>query len=292
MSAREYLIVSWNIDGLRDDVWTDLKQYLEFNAPDVLCLNETKKPEPFLKSKFNTLDNYHYLINVHDPSRFHGVAMLIRKDVKYDLIAFEMECGVRAGTKGTDPKLGRVLAIQLIGNEDKRVNIIATYCPNSGVDRTQPLKNLAYRVKEWDPALMNVLEDLHAWYPTIWIGDINVAPEEIDVSSPKTMSGKAGFTKEERENFRLLMSGGARGVAGDAKAPSGGLPAHWVDIWRHQHPEERQYSYRGYNNSRSLWRLDNCVISDSLRDVVNESFIETECEADTDHVPIGIKLLL
>ena len=273
-TQRTYLIVSWNIDGLRDEVWTYLKQYLETIKPDVLCLNETKKPEAYLKQKFDQLTDYNYIVNAHDPARFHGVAILIRKDVKYDRVEFKMDCGVREGTKGTDAKCGRVITIQIVEG-DQRFNLIATYGPNSGVDRLNPLKNLPYRVNEWDPALMNVLEDLHAWYPTIWIGDINVAPEEIDVSNPKSMSGRAGFTKEERENFRLLMSSG-----------------HWIDIWRHQHPGEKRYSYRGYNKNRYYWRLDNCVISDTLRDSVVESFIDTDCEADTDHVPIGIKLML
>ena len=38
-------------------------------------------------------------------------------------------------------------------------------------------------------------------------GDLNVAHEEIDLKNPKTNKKNAGFTQEERINYRTLRCG-------------------------------------------------------------------------------------
>jgi exodeoxyribonuclease III len=148
--------------------------------------------------------------------------------------------------------------------------------PNSSSDKKKPLKHLTYRVQTWDPTLYEILEHMRAWKPTIWIGDINVAPDDIDVSNPKEMSHKPGFTNAERESFIKFVS-----------YPNKlGVPS-WVDIWRHQHPKEVAYSYRGYSGKSGL-RLDNTLITSELVERVIQSYILTDWIAPTDHVPIGI----
>jgi exonuclease III len=39
-------------------------------------------------------------------------------------------------------------------------------------------------------------------------GDLNVAHEEIDIHNPKSNTKSAGFTKEERNSFSLLLLSG------------------------------------------------------------------------------------
>lgn len=263
----QYSIVSWNIDGLRPEVVICLTEYILENNPDVICLNETKKSEQIIIESLSHLKDYDLLINTHKPCHYHGVAMLIKKNIKYTRFFVKLNCKLRSDNKGEDASSGRIILVKL----NDKINLLATYSPNSGVSRTEPLKNLDYRIKEWDASLFKVLGMLPE--DTIWIGDINVAPEDIDVTYPKSMSNRAGFTSEERDSFKNFMSSG-----------------NWIDIWRHQHPNKKEYSYRGYGKSRYLWRLDNCVISKSLKDNVIDTFIDSQLDSPTDHVPIGIKL--
>lgn len=268
----EYLIISWNVDGLRIEIWNYLKNYLVEKKPHILCLNETKKSESDLRDMFSTLKDYNFLINSYNPSRWHGVAILIRKDVKFESILKPINCKPRKGTLGNDAASGRVISILI----DNKFNLVATYNPNSGVSKSEPLKNLSYRVEEWDPAIFSYLNDLSNKEPTIWIGDLNVCSESIDVSHPWFMHKWAGFTSEERDSFNGFMKDGK-----------------WIDIWRFQHPDEKAYSYRGRSKTfKHGMRLDSTIVSKELKDKVLSSFIETDCKADTDHVPIGIKLCM
>jgi exonuclease III len=59
-----------------------------------------------------------------------------------------------------------------------------------------------------------------------------------------------------------------------------------IDIWRVQHPNERQYTYRGRNPYPIHCRLDMCLVSDSI-----QGFVECSSIAPgygTDHSLIGI----
>lgn len=270
------LILAWNVDILSDEVFLHLKAFLDHNHPHVMCLSETKKSQEKLVALFNQLPDYNYIINANVPAHYHGVVILIRKDLVYNPINFDMPCPPRYDTKSFDPKCGRVLAIQISvpsaeNTPTNKLNIITTYTPNSGVDVKQPLKNLDYRINSWDRAMYAVLRNFQAHAPTIWLGDINVAPEEIDVSHPKELRRQAGFTDEERHSFRQFISEGL-----------------YVDIWRRQHPTDRTFSYRGYNKWSRKLRLDNCLVSTDLVDRVSSSFILEKCPEVSDHLPVGL----
>lgn len=108
--------------------------------------------------------------------------------------------------------------------------------------------------------------------PTMWIGDINVALDDIDVSNPKQMSKYAGFTPEERKNFRSFLQSG-----------------NWIDIWRHQHPDEILYTWCGAPPRPNYGlRLDNIVISKSLLPNIMSTFaISDTVPVSADHIIVG-----
>lgn len=114
----------------------------------------------------------------------------------------------------------------------------------------------------WDIDFRAYLKKLDAQKPLILCGDLNVAHLEIgeylvvvltmwhtgnslivcsssssspDLANPKTNTGTAGFTKEEREDFSLLLKEG------------------FVDSFRHLYPDTtRVYTYWSYRfNARA-----------------------------------------
>ena len=171
------------------------------------------------------------IVNAHNPSQWHGVAVLIRKDIDFAEVNFDLGlCETRDDNRSNDPKTGRLIAFEV-----NNIVFIATYSPNSG-------KYLSYRIDQWDKYLFIALMKIKK--PII---DINVSPYPIDVSDPKKMVKWAGFTPEERESFSSFMK-----------------RSKMIDIWRKQHPKEIKYSYRGSRGSCGM-RLDNIIVSPRTR---------------------------
>ena len=71
-----------------------------------------------------------------------------------------------------------------------------------------------------DPTFAEFVEGLQENKPVVVIGDLNCAPQPIDIHAPSRNLKSAGFTPEERESFaRNLID---RGL---------------VDAFRRQHPD-------------------------------------------------------
>ena len=260
-----YCIISWNVDCYNDIIHSWIKQLVQSNRPDVIFFSETKSTYDKLKSYFDELTEYNFIINVHDPVRYHGVAVLIRKDHTFTQFAIDLKIQARNDTKDGNPVTGRIISFQL----NDHYIIVGTYVPNSGI-RDDKVTKLPYRINIWDPALQSLLNICRTIKPTIWIGDINVAPEDIDVSNPKTMSKMAGFRPEERLSFSKFMETG------------------WVDPWRSQHPDTREYSWRGNSPKPGYGlRLDNIIVSSDIASNVLNTFMIPNCIPNSDHIPIG-----
>lgn len=258
------MIVSWNVDGYRDCMHSWLTQFLCTSKPDVVFISETKKPFAYLSALFDQFTDYNYIINVHNPTRWHGVAMLIHKKYSYEEISITMNIPPRSDNNSTDAAAGRVIAIHL----NKQIYIIGSYTPNSGRGKDK----LSYRTQLWDPAFIAILNDLAIRGPTVWIGDINVAPEAIDISNPKTMRNWAGCSPEEQANFHSLIQTG-----------------NWIDIWRQQNPGQKCYTWRGYTPRPNYGlRLDNIIISKSLLPKAMNAFVVEDNLIGSDHLPVGL----
>lgn len=264
-----YSIITWNVDGYSDIIHNWLKQLINNNKPDIIFLNETKTDADKLNLLFSEFTDYNFIINVHIPFRYHGVAFLIRKDHTYTPFDVDMNIPSRQDTTNGDPSNGRLIAFEF--NND--FIVVGTYVPNSGTRGTDNhiIPKFDYRVKIWDPALQLLLNTFQTMKPTIWLGDINVASSELDVSNAKTMNKMAGFTPEERVSFNSFIKEG-----------------NWIDIWRHQHPGISEYTWVSYNPRPNYgMRLDNIIVSSHLLNRIHNTFTLPNCGTSTDHLPIG-----
>ena len=261
-----YNIISWNVDGYDVPIHHWIQRRLDEYQPDVLFLTETKMKPEILDSYLSQFSNYNYIINAHVPARYHGVAMLIHKRCNYAELEVHMNIECRKDTRDCEAGCGRLIVVLL----DNKYIIVGTYVPNSGIDSKDTTK-LEYRIHQWDPALISILEQCQASRPVIWIGDINVAPYDIDVSDPNKMQHMAGFRPQERQNIQILFNAG------------------WCDAWRYKHPNEIMYTWRGHHRRDNYGlRLDNMIVSSNLIDkIVNAYIIETIL---SDHVPTGLIL--
>lgn len=255
-------IIAWNVNGYDDKIHHYVTTLLE-GKPDILFLSETKKNKDYLVEKLKQL-NYNYIINAHNPSCNHGVVMLIKNTLNYEEVKIDLGIESRRDSKSA-PMVGRIIAIKV-----NNTTIIGSYTPNSGGYKDE--KKFNYRTNIWDPAFYTVLEQLRAQGPTIWIGDINVAPNVIDVSTPTTMCKWAGFCQEERDNIHKILNG------------------EWVDVWRHFNPTNIQYTWVSYPHKVNYGlRLDNIIVSKDLLSHIQDTTILTSCTL-SDHLPITITI--
>lgn len=148
--------------------------------------------------------------------------------------------------------------------------LVTVYTPNS----QDGLRRLDYRMK-WEDDFQAYLHKLDEKKPVIVCGDMNVAHQEIDLKNPKTNHKNAGFTDEEREKMTQLLSNG------------------FIDTFRTLYPEQVTYSWWSYRfrarEKNTGWRIDYFLISERLKDRLEDAKIHTEIMG-SDHCPVEIIL--
>jgi exodeoxyribonuclease-3 len=148
------------------------------------------------------------------------------------------------------------------------VVIVVAYVPNA-----QPeLARLDDRLK-WEEIMRNYLRLLKEEnaVPVVYTGDLNVAPEDIDIHDKKNRSKVAGASKEERAEYKKLLELG------------------FVNALRHLHPSDRKYSYYsnfgGARENNKGWLIDHYLVSATAKDKISR----VDCLIEyygSDHVPI------
>jgi len=131
------------------------------------------------------------------------------------------------------------------------IPVINTYVPQ-GRDRESP--HFEYKL-QWFARLADSLEKSYArGSPLILCGDLNVAPETIDVHDPGRLLGHVCFTPEVWKAFALLKSWGLQ------------------DLFRKHHPgQSGHYTFFDYRVPRSVerglgWRVDHILATPPLAD--------------------------
>lgn len=255
-------IVSWNVNGFRSSLKTGFLDWFEAAAPDVLSLQEVRVEwEELDLATRDELTRRHDVCWFPASSKkgYSGCATLSRKG-----LGFRHARGV--GVEAYDVE-GR-----LIVSEGAGFTLIAGYFPNASAG----LARLPYK-RAFAQDLAKIMRDRTArGEDLVVVGDLNVAPEEVDLANPKSNRLTAGFTDEEREDFRGYLAAGMR------------------DVFRERHPGEKGlytwWSQRGGARSRNVgWRIDIFLVSDGLVGRVRDAEIHPE-QRGSDHCPVSLEL--
>ncbi|HEY0112295.1 MAG TPA: exodeoxyribonuclease III [Allosphingosinicella sp.] len=252
-------IASWNINSVRARIGI-VAQFLGEEAPDVLCLQETKVEDcSFPAGLFHELGYVHQILR--GQRMHHGVAILSKQPVveeeRHDWqangearhIGVRLPCGIRLENVYV-PAGGDV--------PDREVN------PKFG----QKLDFLA-RMTAWSEM---------CGCPTIMVGDFNVAPLECDVWSHKQLLNVVSHTPVEVEALSGLQK-----------------TNDWVDLGRHFYPAPQRlhtwWSYRSPDwtkNDRGR-RLDHMWATPEVARLATGHKVHEPCrswERPSDHVPL------
>lgn len=249
-------LISWNVNGIRATYKKGFAENLEAMQPDVLCVQETKAQDDQVRETLFGID-YKVYSNSAERKGYSGTAML----TKTEPIKVVNDMGI--AEHDTE---GRVIAAEF-----DTFWLVTVYTPNSG----QGLARLEYR-QTWDEAFLAYMKELEKTKPVVICGDLNVAHKPIDLKNDKSNYNKtAGYTQKEIDGMDRLANAG------------------FVDTFRHHNPDMEKYSWwswRGDARAKNVgWRIDYFMVSSSLMDRVENTFILNDIEG-SDHCPVGIEL--
>ncbi len=224
-------IATWNVNSIRKRM-PILVEWLGAHKPDVMCLQETKVQDKDFPELPIRAAGYH--ATYRGITGFNGVATLTLQ---------EPERIVNGMHGGPDPEDDRILLTVLNG-----VTIVNTYVPQGfRIDSDK----YAFKL-EWFRRLREYfdLQLKDASKPAVWAGDINVAPEPIDVYHPDRRVNDVDFHIDARNAFKETLSWG------------------FVDVFRKLHPAAVQYTYWDYFRNALQnnwgWRIDHILATEPL----------------------------
>ncbi len=182
-------IATWNVNSLKVRL-PHLLDWLAAEAPDVVCLQETKLTDDAFPVAQIEAAGYH--AQYAGQKTYNGVALLSRSPA----------VAVQAGIPGFDDEQKRVLAATVAGTR-----VICLYIPNG-----QSIDSDKYQYKlRWLGALQGWLADeLSAHARLAVLGDFNIAPEDRDVHDPAAWAGQVLCSEPERAHFQAMQRLGLR----------------------------------------------------------------------------------
>ena len=198
-------LISWNVNGLRACIQKGFMDFFNEQDADIFALQETKLQPHQIELE---LPGYHQYWHSAERKGYSGTAVFTKQkplSVRYDFDEAERE----------HPKEGRVITLEF-----EQFYFVTAYVPNS----KEELARLDYRM-QWEDAMARHLTKLNETKPVVYTGDLNVAVEEIDLKNPKTNHFNPGFSDQERQKMRDLLSLG------------------FADTFRTLYPEKVEYSW-------------------------------------------------
>ena len=244
-------IATYNCNSVRKRMPIVL-QWLRDHRPDVLCLQETKVQDHEFPQEAFTSAGYH--VTFRGMKSYNGVATLTL--VKPEKV-------IHGFCPGPDSEDFRLLQTQVGG-----IRIINTYVPQGSDIESEKYQ---YKLK-WFARLREYFDECLREGPVIWLGDLNVAPEPIDVANPERNTDEPCFHADARREYKATVEG------------------RFVDVFRQLHPDKVQYTFwdffrDAYARNRG-WRIDHILATADLAKRCEEAAVDVgprEAPSPSDH---------
>lgn len=251
-----WTIASFNINSIRVRM-EDFTAWLGREKPDVVALQETKVQNEDFPVEPLAAVGYH-VVFLGEKGK-NGVAIVSREtptDVKTGLD----EWGIAGEAR-------------LISARFNDIAIVNTYVPQgreAGTDYFQYKLQWIRHMKEYFSRHFQPDQQV------VWLGDLNVAPEPIDIYDPDRLLGRVGYHPEEHTALAEVKTWG------------------FTDIFRRHVPEKGHYTFWDYRVKNALdrglgWRIDHIWSTNSLAERSVDARIDTSLRRQprpSDHAPI------
>lgn len=234
-------IATFNVNSIRTRLGTVL-DWLTQHQPDLLALQETKTMDETFPEEALRASGYH--VAYRGQKSYNGVALLSR------VPPIQVRYGFEDGGPADE---SRLQCAHFPG-----LTVINTYVPQ-GRDIEHPM--YAYKI-EWFHRLRAWMD--RAFAPSdavIWLGDLNVAHDPIDVHNPRERARHVCYHEDARRAFAHARDWG------------------FVDTLRLHHPEPGLYTffdYRTFTPERTDrgWRIDYILASPPLAARCRNAYID------------------
>jgi len=249
-------LATFNVNGIRARLPIVI-DWLTRHQPDVLCLQETKCQDRDFP--YEALHSAGYVANIRGQKSYNGVAVLTRREPD------EVWPGFQDGEADDE---ARLIAIR-----QANVWVVNTYVPQGRAPDDPSFQyklNFFNRMREWFGRRFDPDQ------PVVWTGDLNVAPEALDVFDAQRLDGEVGFHPSDRQALADAINWG------------------FQDVFRKLHPEERRFTFWDYRLPKSFprnlgWRLDHILATRSLAEACRECLIDDAPRGlvkPSDHTPV------
>lgn len=248
-------IASFNVNSLRVRLPLVI-QWLTDRQVDVLCVQETKVQDmDFPAQAFDEM-GYNYAFK--GQKTYNGVAIFSRHPIENIVCGFSDEPRDEA----------RLIRAQVDG-----VIIVNSYVPqgySADSDKFQ------YKLLWFERLLDYFRQNFSREDAVLWLGDLNIAPEPIDVYDAEALEGHVCFHSEVRAVLKKVMAWG------------------FVDLFRQHCTEPGQYTFWDYRLRNPLkqnqgWRIDHLMATVPLARKCTTCYIDTEprtANRPSDHTPL------
>ena len=261
--ARPVRLASWNVDSIRAREEL-VVSWVDEHLPDVLCLQETKCTNE--RFPFRPFAARGYEAHVHGRGGQGGVALLSRLPVDH------VSLGIPGAVAPLDDP--RSISATIDG-----VRIHTVYAPNG-----RKVGTAHHQVKlAWFRLLRAWIEmDDFADQPVILIGDLNIAPLDIDIWEPSRYRKRNLTSPVERQAFRDLEALGLTDVVRESLGDK-----HAYTWWNRR---------EGFFDTDRGWRLDHALANDLARRLVDNVWIDRDARTNnpdrrpSDHAPLIVEL--
>lgn len=223
-------IATYNVNSIRQRLPLVL-DWISDHKPDVMCLQETKVQDQDFPVEAIHSAGYH--ATYRGMKSYNGVATLTRAQPE------KVVYGLHQGTDNEDFRIIQTV----VGG----IPIINSYVPQGNSITSE---KYAFKLA-WFQRLRDYFETtLNPDAPAIWLGDLNVAPEPIDVYHPDKRVDDVDFHIDARTAYKAAVAWG------------------FVDVFRKLHPDVVQYTYWDYFRNafqRNFgWRIDHILATSPL----------------------------
>ncbi len=249
---RNFKIATYNANSIRARL-PQILEWLEREHADVLCVQETKVQDKDFPTQAIQDVGYHVIFR--GQKSYAGVAIISALPPQ----------DVRAGfDDGSD-------APRLLHAVYQDIHVVNTYVPQG---RSPDSEHFQYKLA-WFARLRQYFEKhFTPQQSVLWVGDFNVAVEDIDVYNPSGLRDHVDFHPDAQAALEQVRQWG------------------FVDIFRKYHANEPgQYSYWDYRARNAIergvgWRIDHIWATRPLAQKSACAWIDVEArraERPSDH---------
>lgn len=245
-------VVTFNVNSINSRLHIVIP-WLKEHKPDFLCMQETKvEDRKFPIAEFHRIG---YQVIFRGKGGQSGVAIASLKE------ADEFDFGLEKEDED-----------RLIFARFGDLKLVNVYVPQGyRIDS----EKFVYKLR-WLEKLYEWLKNFDLKEKILICGDMNVAPEPIDVHSPEKLRNHVCFHEDARKAYKKILDLG------------------FVDLLRKMHPNERIYSFYDYRVKGAIerglgWRVDAILASPKIADKCVRCYVDMKprlSEKPSDHLPL------